>query len=486
MNTLSMPGNKQTGDAAHSRFLQKSASHVRTTRLALALSAALLSPLAFSGSVSSERAAPPLGALVKSGEANTPHGPLTVSNCTDHDPGSLRDIIDNVAQSGDTVDLTALPMQCGTITLTTGEIVVAQDGLTLQGPSSAEGFVTISGGNYYRVFHHTGSGTLAIASLTVADGYYHIAGNAYGGCIESDNGNIQLNHTVVRGCTVLSDTGFANGGGIATFSGNVELLTSTVSENRAVAYANVALGGGIYANSTLTAKYSSIGGNAEYSGPGSFGSGGGAFARNTTIAASTLYNNIAEYGGGLLAAGNATILNSTISGNTASSAKGGSALYSVAADSVNILNSTIAFNHQDDSSAFGVFFYGSQPTSVLTLQSSIIANNTAGAANTPTDLYVAAGNGVLSGADNLVIASNVASGVITVTTDPMLGPLQLNGGWTRTHALLPGSPALNVGNNNAMQPNDQRGDGYPRMTGPTVDIGAVQFETIFADDFDFD
>jgi len=45
---------------------------------------------------------------------------------------------------------------------------------------------------------------------------------------------------------------------------------------------------------------------------------------------------------------------------------------------------------------------------------------------------------------------------------------------------------LGVGNNNAMQPNDQRGDGYPRMTGATVDIGAVQFDTIFADDFDFD
>jgi hypothetical protein len=189
--------------------------------------------------------------------------------------------------------------------------------------------------------------------------------------------------------------------------------------------------------------------------------------------------------------GNASIVDTTISGNMASSAGGGSALHSAFADSVNVINSTIAFNHQNDSSAFGIVFHGSQANSVLTLQSSIIANNTAGAPNTPADLYVAAGHGTLAGADNLVIASNIVSpppGVITVTTDPMLGPLQLNGGWTRTHALLPGSPALNVGNNSAMQANDQRGDGYPRTTGPnaSVDIGSVQFDTIFADDFDFD
>jgi len=496
MNELGIRTNKGSWETTQSRFLDKSVSHVRSTRLALALSAALLSPLAFDALAVSTTAASSNETFVDA-DPNNPQGShLTVLNCNNSGMGSLRDIIDNVAQSGDRVRLADLPITCSSISLTTGEIVITQNDLTLQGPSSGNGSVTISGGGAHRVFHHTGSGTLAVQSLTVADGYYHTAGNAYGGCIYSESGNLQLNRTVVTGCTVLSDTGFANGGGVSTafFSGDVTLVLSTVSGNRAIASADAALGGGVYAGGALNAKYSSVGGNAEYDGSGSFGVGGGASARGgATIAASTIYDNIATYGGGLNVIGNATIINTTISGNTASRALGGSALYSANADSLNIMNSTIAFNHQNDLSGFGVVFHGSQANSVIALHSSIIANNTTGAVNTPADLYIVAGHGTLSpsGADNLVIASNIASpppGVITVTTDPVLGPLQLNGGWTRTHALLPGSPALNVGNNNAMQPNDQRGDGYPRTTGPNgiVDIGAVQFDTIFADDFDFE
>jgi hypothetical protein len=89
-----------------------------------------------------------------------------------------------------------------------------------------------------------------------------------------------------------------------------------------------------------------------------------------------------------------------------------------------------------------------------------------------------------------VLAANVIppAGVITVTSDPMLGPLQFNGGPTLTHALLQGSPAVNAGNNNNVSPtgNDQRGIGYARTSGPaaSVDIGAVQFDSIFAGSFD--
>ena len=88
------------------------------------------------------------------------------------------------------------------------------------------------------------------------------------------------------------------------------------------------------------------------------------------------------------------------------------------------------------------------PTARSSLQSSIIAKNTAGASNVEEDLYLARGHGVLSGADNLVMSTNIPippPGVITVTSDPKLGPLQFNGGATRTRALLPGSPALGEG-----------------------------------------
>src|SRR5262249_5009870 len=54
--------------------------------------------------------------------------------------------------------------------------------------------------------------------------------------------------------------------------------------------------------------------------------------------------------------------------------------------------------------------------------------------------------------------------------DPMLGPLQDKGGATLTHALLPGSPALNAGDPNQLGTADQRG--VVRTGG--VNIGAFQ------------
>ncbi|HEV7490353.1 MAG TPA: hypothetical protein VGO25_06075, partial [Rhodanobacteraceae bacterium] len=119
----------------------------------------------------------------------------TVLNCSDGAADSLRDIITNSnspnhAQSGDTVDLSQLPVLCGmadsTITLTSGEIAIAQNSLTLQGPRAAKGTVTVSGGGAHRVFSASGAGMLSIYDLTVANGYVHSASFAYGGCIESD------------------------------------------------------------------------------------------------------------------------------------------------------------------------------------------------------------------------------------------------------------------------------------------------------------
>jgi hypothetical protein len=159
----------------------------------------------------------------------------------------------------------------------------------------------------------------------------------------------------------------------------------------------------------------------------------------------------------------------------------------IGANSFSISNATTAFNRTNVDTPRGALCFSGSANSALTLQSSIIADNTTGPANSPADIYVYPGHGVLAGADNLVIASNVSdANVIRVTTDPKLGPLHFNGGVTRTHALLPGSPALGMGNNTATHPNDQRGQGYPRTTGTnaTVDIGAFQFDSIFVCGFE--
>jgi hypothetical protein len=58
--------------------------------------------------------------------------------------------------------------------------------------------------------------------------------------------------------------------------------------------------------------------------------------------------------------------------------------------------------------------------------------------------------------------------------DPLLGPLANNGGPTKTHALLPGSPAINHGANPAGLTFDQRGSPFLRAFGGGVDIGAFE------------
>src|SRR4029077_16101668 len=62
-----------------------------------------------------------------------------------------------------------------------------------------------------------------------------------------------------------------------------------------------------------------------------------------------------------------------------------------------------------------------------------------------------------------------------INTDPLLGPLQDNGGPTLTHLLLPGSPAINAGNPGFTPPPffDQRGPGFDRVVNGRVDIGSL-------------
>jgi hypothetical protein len=101
--------------------------------------------------------------------------------------------------------------------------------------------------------------------------------------------------------------------------------------------------------------------------------------------------------------------------------------------------------------------------------------------------YDIGGPGIFVGANNLVGASPVLLPPDTIRGDPLLSPLQNNGGPTSTHALSAGSPAIDHGNNAASLQDDQRGNGFPRVVGTNADIGAFEFDSndvIFQSGFD--
>jgi hypothetical protein len=68
----------------------------------------------------------------------------------------------------------------------------------------------------------------------------------------------------------------------------------------------------------------------------------------------------------------------------------------------------------------------------------------------------------------------VSSDLLNV--NPLLGPLQNNGGPTMTMALLPGSPAIAAGDPTNAPAYDQRGPGFPRLVNGQIDIGAFEVQ----------
>ena len=159
-----------------------------------------------------------------------------------------------------------------------------------------------------------------------------------------------------------------------------------------------------------------------------------------------------------------------------------------ASRSVQIFNSTITANTAFEATpvaAAGATFKGQGPSPTVVIQSSIIANNSY---EYPTSIdNDLASTVVISGNNNLIRASNASLPVDTIIGKcPFLGPLDDNGGLTRTHKLLGRSPAIDVGNNTFGASFDQRGKltvngerNYPRVSGPAgavprADIGAYE------------
>ncbi|HET6546385.1 MAG TPA: IPTL-CTERM sorting domain-containing protein [Rhodanobacteraceae bacterium] len=410
---------------------------------------------------------PDLGGL-NGGSSNPPGATLPVSSCADDGPGTLRSVVAGAGE-GDIVDLSALT--CGVITLTTGAIPVMLNDLDILGPGADR--LGIDGNDTDRLFLHYGGGRFTLRGLRLLHGAdrttgFHIAG---GGCIASA-GYLTLDHSVVADCYAGGEGAY--GGAIYAYS--LTMISSTLAGNTAYGVledtGTAAFGGAAFVY-TLDLTDSTVTGNrAEHRidpPRTSYDIGGGLMTVfGGRIDRSTIDGNF-SFGraGGIASFTDLLVSNSTLSGNTAQTEMGGGAFLRLPA-ALTLASSTVTANVATVGGGIALSPGGA------TFQSSIVFGNRSTTGLAP-DLQSTAASAI-GGTDNLVGGSG--EGITlpddTIHGDPMLAPLAFNGGATRTHALRPGSAAIDRGNNAIASAFDQRGPDFPRVYGAAADIGAFE------------
>ena len=329
--------------------------------------------------------------------------------------------------------------------------------------------LTVSGGH---ITGDNGGGilndnsTLTMADCTVnGNAIVSADSNIFGGGIYN-SGTITLNQVIVNNNNAVfggGGTGVPSGGGISN-TGTMIIIAGTVQSNMGFYSA-----GGIYNTGMLTITGSTILNN-QTGNPGHFGANGGGIVNGgtMTIQDSTVSGNTALGGdldgghGGGISGNNNTIINSTITGNSA--LRGGGV-----AGGGNIAHTTFSSNSAiRDGGALYL-------TSPLELGNTILKTGASGA-----NIFNNGGSLITHGYN---VCSDNGSGFLNgpgdqINTDPMLGPLQNNGGPTLTHALLPGSPAIDAGDPNFAPPPDydQRGPGFVRVFNGRIDVGSFEVQ----------
>lgn len=375
----------------------------------------------------------------------------TVTNLLNSGTGSLRDAI----AAGGTVDF--LPGLSGTIVLSGGQLSVSQN-VTIQGPGA--GLITVSGSNTFRDFRIQAGSVATITGLTIANGL-DTAGGGGGGILVEIGGSLTLIDCVVTGNQV-NGNGEA-GGGINNNGGSLSAVRCVISGNQAIGTS--ADDGGILNSGTMSLSDCTIAFNqAAFLGGGIGHNGSSMVLTNCTIS-----NNSARIAGGLLTNSPAALLtNCTITGNQASNFDGGIRSFNL----LTLVNCTVAFNQA--STAGGIEVAGG----TVSLTNTIVAGNTAATAPDIKGTVTTAFNNLIGDSSGSSGLANGVNGNLVGSTaspiNPLLGPLQFNGGPTGTLALLAGSPAIDAGTSAGAPSTDQRG--LPRPSGSGVDIGAFELQ----------
>jgi hypothetical protein len=265
----------------------------------------------------------------------------------------------------------------------------------------------------------------------------------------------------VSNCSITGNHAIADGGGIATSFSSSPNYRSAVSVQNCTITGNTAARGGGIAGDIISIQNSTI-------------------SNNSAVAGDTHYYANRNGNGGGIYANTLTATNCTISCNSASSNGGG---VFIATGALTTNNTLLA---ADNASKLGPDISGYLGTS-LDLHYSLVGNASgSGLAEAP-----------LGSPD---VNGNFIGGPIHGVIDPKLGPLAYNGGpifldgsELLTHALSPGSPAINSGDPaaiagaNGIPQYDERGAPFARVYGGRIDMGAVEHQpNPLPGDYNFD
>lgn len=285
----------------------------------------------------------------------------------------------------------------------------------------------------------------------------------------SDDGLIDILSHTTDGNDGMGFLVFAQGG-VTT----IDRLVSTNNDGPGVGVFNI--GSGSAARVSMTD--STIASNTAQ-GLFAFVSGADVMVERTTISGN---GTLGADGGGILVTvdddGSFVLSNSTVSGNVGRDASGIAVEGTVAVAGVGLVidHSTVVDNVATSPSAAGVLLEGDLN---YRISHSVLAGNVAdgSAADLRPDVSGTSSESVtysLVQAPDALALPVLAGGAGNLTgLDPMLGPLSDNGGFTRTHLPLAGSPVVGSGNPaiTGAPATDQRGE--PRIVG-VIDLGAVE------------